>query len=160
MTVFAAVARRAGAVLVSTGLVVIAAACVAHPVGPARTWESYAAKASTTVESTISAVETVRLLAETASEGDLIGPYASVAISEQEDSLGGVRGTFMSIQPPADDRAAGLRDELAGLLDAAFAHVGDVRIEARRGNLDDLEAVAAPLRADARALRELQDRLP
>ena len=53
-----------------------------------------------------------------------------------------------------------LRDELAGLLDDAFAHVGDVRIEARRGNLDDLDGVAAPLRADAEALRELQDRLP
>ena len=50
--------------------------------------------------------------------------------------------------------------ELAGLLDDAFAHVGDVRIEARRGNLDDLERVAAPLRADAEALRDLQDRLP
>jgi hypothetical protein len=151
--------RASRAALAVIGLVWLAAACVAHPVGPARTWESYAAKASTTVESTISAVETVRLLAETASEGDLIAPYASVAISEQEDSLGGLRGTFMSIQPPTGARAAGLRDELAGLLDDAFAHVGDVRIEARRGNLDDLDRVAAPLRADAQALRDLQDRL-
>jgi ABC-type glycerol-3-phosphate transport system substrate-binding protein len=160
MTIVAAVANRARTALAVIGLVAIAAACVNHPVGPARTWESYAAKASTTVESTISAVETVLLLAETASDGDLIGPYASVAISEQEDSLGGVRGTFMSIQPPPGDRTADLRAELAGLLDAAFAHVGDVRIEARRGNLDGLDHVAAPLRDDADALRDLQDRLP
>jgi hypothetical protein len=56
MTTFAKVDRRAGAVLVTAGLVGIAAGCVPHPVGPARTWESYAAKASTTVESTLSAV--------------------------------------------------------------------------------------------------------
>src|SRR5215211_1620209 len=123
MLIATTVARRSRIAIATVGLVSIATACVAHPVGPARTWESYAAKASTTVESTISAVETVQLLADTASQGDLIGPYASVAISEQEDSLGGVRGTFMSIQPPPDDRAAELRDELAGLLDDAFAHV-------------------------------------
>lgn len=160
MSAVGAPARRARTALRAIALLAIVTACVAHPVGPARTWESYAAKGATTVESTISAVETVLLLAATASEGDLIGPYASVAISEQEDSLGGVRGTFMSIQPPPGDRAAELRTELAGLLDAAFAHVGDVRIEARRGNLDDLGRVAAPLRADAQALRDLQDRLP
>jgi hypothetical protein len=160
MSAVGGAARRARTVLATLALVGIVTACVAHPVGPARTWDSYAAKASTTVESTISAVETVQLLAETAARGDLIGPYASVAVSEQEDSLGGVRGTFMSIQPPPGDRAAALRTELAGLLDDAFAHVGDVRIEARRGNLDDLERVAAPLRADAEALRDLQDRLP
>jgi hypothetical protein len=160
MTASGAVVHRARTVVGVIVFLGIVTACVAHPVGPARTWESYAAKASTTVASTISAVETVQLLAETATRGDLTGPYASVAISEQEDSLGGVRGTFMSIQPPPGEQAAALRTELAGLLDDAFAHVGDVRIEARRGNLDVLEAVAAPLRADAQALRDLQDRLP
>jgi hypothetical protein len=86
--------------------VLLCAGCVGHPVGPARTFESYAAKASTTLESTISAVETVRLLAATAASGNALGPYTSVSISEQEDTLGGLRGTFMSIQPPPDERSA------------------------------------------------------
>jgi hypothetical protein len=141
-------------------IVAMATGCVSHPVGPARTYGSYAAKASTTVESAISAVETVLLVAETAADGGTTGPYTSIAVSEQEDALGGVRGTFASIQPPPGARSARLRDELTTLLDQAFDHVGDVRIQARRGHLDRLDVVAAPLDADADALRELLDTLP
>jgi len=145
-----------------SGFVVVLAlaGCVAHPVGPARTFESYAAKASTTVESTISAVETVRLLATTASDGGTLASYTSVAISEQEDALGGLRGTFMSIQPPPDERSTQLRDDLSTLLTDAFDHVGDVRIAARRGQLDDLAALAAPLEVDSEDLNDLLDTLP
>jgi hypothetical protein len=139
---------------------VLSAGCVAHPVGPARTFDSYAAKASTTLESTISAVQTVRLLAETASGGSALGPYTSVAVSEQEDALGGLRGTFMSIQPPPDERSMLLREDVSALLTAAFDHVGDVRIAARRGHLDDLADLAQPLEQDAAALDELLDSLP
>jgi hypothetical protein len=135
--------------------ILVLGGCVAHPVGPARTFESYSAKASTTLESTISAVETVRLLAATAADGRTFGSYTSIAMSEQEDALGGLRGTFMSIQPPPDARSAQLRDDVSRLLTDAFDHVGDVRIAARRGQLDDLVAVAAPLEADAEALDEL-----
>ena len=135
-------------------------ACVAHPVGPARTYDSYAAKASTTIESAISAVETVRLVADTAAEGRTLGPYTSIAVSEQEDALGGVRGTFASIQPPPDERSATLRRELLDVLDDAFDHVGDVRIESRRGHLDGLDVVAAPLGTDSKALNALLEQLP
>jgi len=148
---------RRGAVLLALAL---SAGCVAHPVGPARSFDSYAAKASTTLESTISAVETVRLLAETAADGSAMGPYTSVAVSEQEDALGGVRGTFLSIQPPPDDRSMQLRDDVSALLTAAFDHVGDVRIAARRGHLDDLDVVARPLEQDAAALEDVLDSLP
>lgn len=132
---------------------------MAHPVGPARTYGSYAAKASTTVESAISAVETVRLLAATAADGQAMGAYTSIAVSEQEDTLGGLRGTFASIQPPPDERSAQLRRQLTALLNQSFDHVGDVRIEARRGNLDRLDVVAVPLDADADALNALLDTL-
>jgi hypothetical protein len=134
--------------------------CVNHPVGPARTYDSYAAKTSTTLESTISVVETVLLLADTAADGGLFGTFASVAVSEQEDTLGGLRGTFMSIQPPPDERATELRTTLSSLLNRAFDHVGDVRIEVRRGNLEDLDQVAEPLEVDAQALNDLLDTLP
>jgi hypothetical protein len=141
-------------------LSMVLAACVAHPIGPARTYGSYAAKASTTVESAISAVETVRLLADTAADGRAMGAYTSVAVSEQEDVLGGLRGTFASIQPPPDVRSAQLRRQLTALLNRSFDHVGDVRIEARRGHLDGLDLVAAPLAADADDLDALLDTMP
>jgi hypothetical protein len=151
----------AGARRVALLCVVVAATagCVAHPVGPARTFDSYSAKASTTLKSTISAVETVRLLADTATDGGLFGPYAAVAVSEQEDTLGGLRGTFMSIQPPPDERSAQLRHEMSQQLTDAFDHVGDVRIEARRGRLDQLAIVAAPLAEDIDGLNDLLDEL-
>ena len=80
-------------------------------------------------------------------------------MSEQEDALGGLRGTFMSIQPPPGPEVAALRAELSTVLTSAFDHVGDVRIEARRGNLDVLDDVAAPLQQDADDLRALVEEL-
>ena len=85
--------------------------CVNHPVGPARTFDDYEGKAVTTAESALSAVETVRLLATISDEGRRVRQLHAVSVSEQEDSLGGVRGTFASIQPP-DDRSVEVRNEL------------------------------------------------
>src|SRR5204863_1068824 len=76
------------------------AACTPHPVGPARTFDKYEGKAVTTAESALSAVQTVRLLIETSDRGHGFGPYLSVSVSDQEESLSGVQGTFVSIQPP------------------------------------------------------------
>jgi len=127
------------------------ASCVAHPVGPARTYSTYEAKAVTSAEAAQSSVATVQLVATTAAAGEAFGPYTGVSVSEQEEGLSAVEGTFASIQPP-DRRADALRDELGAILASAVDHVADVRIAARRGDLADLDRVAAPLRADAAAL--------
>jgi hypothetical protein len=143
------------------GLVVsfVLAGCVAHPVGPARSTASYERKANTTAESALSAVETVRLLAGSGSDGNALATYLSVAVSEQEDALGGLRGTFMSIQPPEGEQSAALRDQLSTILTSSFDHVGDVRIEIRRGAIADLDVVAEPLAEDATELRALIEEL-
>jgi hypothetical protein len=146
------VLRRVAA---ACALVALTGGCVGHPVGPARDLESFEAKAGTTASSALSAVETVRLLARTTADGGAFGSYASIAISEQEDALGGIRGTFLSIQPPPGAAAAALRAELSDLLTRAFDDVGAVRIEVRRGHLDDLDDAAAPLHQDADDLRAL-----
>jgi hypothetical protein len=127
------------------------ASCVAHPVGPARTYSTYEGKAVTSAEAAQSSVATVQLVASTAAAGQAFGPYTVVSVSEQEEGLSAVEGTFASIQPP-DRRADALRDELSAILTSAVEHVADVRIAARRGDLADLDRVAAPLRADAAAL--------
>jgi len=125
--------------------------CVAHPVGPARTFTTYEGKAVTSAEAAQSAVATVQLVASTAAAGKAFGPYTVVAVGEQEEGLSAVEGTFASIQPP-DRRADAVRDELGPILTSAVDHVADVRIAARRGDLEDLDRVAAPLQADAAAL--------
>lgn len=133
-------------------LLVLPAACVAHPVGPARTLAKYDGKASTTAKSALSVVETVRLVARAAADGKAIGTYVDVVVSDAEESLDGLSGTFGSIQPPAG-RADEVRDMLTGILDDALGHVAGVRIAARRGDLADLGRVAGPLAHDAEVLR-------
>src|SRR5262245_20615687 len=106
-------------------VLVIAPGCVAHPVGPARTFGKYEGKAVTTAESALSAVATVQLAANASSDGKATGPYMAVITSEQEDALSGVQGTFGSIQPP-DERADRLRAELDQLLSSSLDHVTTV----------------------------------
>jgi len=127
------------------------AGCVAHPVGPARTYSSYEGKAVASAEAAQSAVATVQLVAATAADGKAFGPYTVVSVSEQEDGLSAVEGTFASIPPP-DQHADALRAELGAILSSAVGHVADVRIAAKRGQLHALDRVAAPLQADAAAL--------
>jgi hypothetical protein len=76
------------------------ASCVAHPVGPARTYPTYEAKAVTSAEAAQSSVATVQLVASTAAAGKAFGPNTVVSVSEQEEGLSAVEGTFASIQPP------------------------------------------------------------
>jgi hypothetical protein len=121
-------------------------------VGPARTFSAFEGKATTTAESALSRVETARLAADAAGDGNAFGSYVSVLISDQEDALSGLQGTFGSIQPP-DARSDALRTQLNGLLGEALDHVSRVRIAARRGELDRLPALATPLRNDALMLQ-------
>jgi hypothetical protein len=128
-------------------------ACTPHPVGPARTFASFEGKAATTAESAKSAVETVRLSADAGASDHAFGPFLSISISDQEETLSGIQGTFASIQPP-NEQADELRAELDDLLSAALDHVAAVRIAARRGELAKLAAVAEPLATDSDHLEQ------
>jgi hypothetical protein len=142
------VLRRA--LLVTT--IVVSSACVSHPVGPARTFGKYEGKARTTAESALSEVQTARLVARTAARGSAFGPYTGLVLSDAEENLGGLASTFGSIQPP-DERADKVRRDLGSIIDDAEDHVADVRIAARRGALETLADVAAPLDDDIAALQ-------
>jgi hypothetical protein len=143
--------RHAARTALCVAALLALAGCTPHPVGPARTFDAYEGKAVTTAESALSSVQTVRLAATTGDRGDAFGPFLSVTISDQEDALAGVQGTFASVQPPNPDADA-LRSELDELLSAALEHVTEVRLEARRGHLDRLGEAARDLQDDARAL--------
>ena len=137
--------------LVAIAVVAAASAC-AHPVGPARTFGKYEGKARTTVESALSNVQTVLLTAKAAAEHRTFGPYTGIVVSEAEESLSGLPGTFGSIQPPSA-RADRLRDEVDQLLSDALDHVTEVRVAVRRGSLDDAGDTAAPLLGDVNKLQ-------
>jgi hypothetical protein len=143
------VLRRA---LLVTFLLVATNACVSHPVGPARTFGKYESKARTTADGALSAVQTARLVAKTASRGSAFGPYTGQVLSDAEESLGKLASTFGSIQPP-DERADKVRSDLGSIINDAEDHVADVRIAARRGELKTLADVARPLDDDIKVLQ-------
>jgi hypothetical protein len=152
--------RRTAHAVVLAAALLAGGACVPHPVGPARTFAAYEGKARTTAASVLSAVQTVRLAAGAGSDDHGFGPYLSQVVSEQEDVVSGLQGTFGSIQPP-DERADAVRHELDGLVSDALAHITEVRIAVRRGELRSLAAVAEPLAGDVDALDEfLQEHAP
>ena len=139
--------------MIAVGLAIAAVTgCVSHPVGPARTFKTYEDKAVTTAEAALSAVSTTILAAQVGAEGNAWGTYLSVLISEQEDELAGVQGTFASVQPP-DGRSDALRQQLNDILQPAVDHVTQVRVLVRRGRLDDLAVAAQPLDDDQLNLR-------
>jgi hypothetical protein len=123
-----------------------------QPMTPARTADDYAHKAKDTAESALSAVQTARLGARVGTRGDAFGPYVSVILSESETAVTRAQGSFDRVQPP-DRRSDRTRDHLGRILDRANDAVSQLRINARRGELDRLEREARPLRALARELR-------
>lgn len=130
---------------------------VPHPVGPARTYDKYRGKAVTTADAAQSDVATTLLALDAVLSGNSFGPYTSLVVSDAEDALAGVQGTFGSIQPP-DAHADALRTELNALLSTAGDDVSTARIAARRGNLDGLRASVRPLAADSRHLQSFSER--
>jgi hypothetical protein len=146
-----------GALVIGVLLVVLASRMVPHPVGAARTYDKYASKAVTTARGAESDVQTALLVSGAASGGNAFGPYTSLVLSDAEDGVSGLQGTFDSIQPP-DARADELADELDGILSGALGQLRTLRIAARRGDLSELDDLARPLHSYARQLEAFQER--
>ncbi len=138
-------------------LLLTATACVSHPVGPARTFGKYEGKAVTTAEGVLSAAQTARLMAQTASKGNAFGPYAGALASESEDASSGLQGTFDSIQPP-NERGDSLRDALDDIISDTTDHLATLRIAVRRGEIANAARIAAPLGHDVARLQRFIER--
>jgi hypothetical protein len=139
---------RLRALVVSLALALTA--CI-ETVSPARTFDAYEHKAKDTAESVLSSVETARLVAKAAGDGDTFGPYASVLLGDAEKGAGHAQDVFDSVQPP-DAHSDRLRDELGKLLEDASDHLSELRIAARRHELERLPELAAPLRKISKQL--------
>lgn len=143
-------AARLGRLTMLPLIVVIAAGCI-QPISPARTFDAYEHKATGTAASVLSAVQTARIGARVATDGDAFGPYVSVLLSEAEQDASNAHSTFDSIQPPDRDSDR-VRRELGRVLARADEHLSTLRIAARRGELHELERLALPLGPVARQL--------
>jgi hypothetical protein len=128
-------------------------------VTPAPTTSAYAGKAGSTAEAAVSAVRTALLAEDAFVRGRLTAAYLETTLVDAEDTIGSVRATFDSVQPPDTPAADGLRGTLDPLLEQAGSGLTDLRIAARRDDraalastADDLGGVADRLEAFAQEL--------
>jgi hypothetical protein len=137
---------------VLAAVVLSCSACVA----PARSFDAYEGKAAAAAATAQSAVETALLTVEVADRDGLFAPNVSILVQEAEEEASSAEGAFSSMQPPdpASDR---LRAELEALLGPAVDGLAQLRIAARRGNLEALDALARPLRDVADGLARFSE---
>jgi hypothetical protein len=127
--------------LIAAAAVIAAGSCVV----PARSFDAYESKAVDSAASALSQARSAILTAELAGRGRLFAPLASVQFQEAEVGADTAASTFASVQPP-DASSDALRGELLPLLEEAASLIAELRIEARRGDLDRVAGGMAPLK--------------
>ena len=130
----------------------VTAVAVSGCVGPARTYPPYKADAVATAQQANAAAQTALLAVETGAEGRAFATYLSITLRDAEDAAASVQSQFDSEQPPnrAGDR---LRAKLDGMLQVAVSTLSDLRIHARRGEVDYLKSLAEPLKKTSSGLQ-------
>jgi hypothetical protein len=134
--------------IVSGFLVVLLASCTTNSPGTA----GYESRAATTAERMVSPVATGQLLAQLGAKGDLFGAYAKTATTGTLDEADQIQSAFNQVQPP-NLRAEKLRAQIDDLLQRSTSALVDLRIAARKG---DLEALGRFDRRLGRLVAELQ----
>lgn len=128
------------------GLLVMAV-MVTGCTAPAYNDSQYKSKVAATTTEAASAVEVVRLALREEARHELFDNPVDVAISNAEDTLGEVSGTFSLVQPPTHEMDV-LRAQVEKLLDEASSQLETARIAFRQGDLDaSLAAIAAATEA-------------
>jgi hypothetical protein len=130
-----------------------APACVA----PAFNSSQYQSKVAKTADEAASALETARLATSSAVRHGLYDPPIDVSLSDAEDIIGTVSGTFASVQPP-NDQADVLRTELLALLEKAGSVVERARVAFRRGAKADAASALYGALPIVDRLRAIADR--
>jgi hypothetical protein len=137
---------------VLAAVVLSCAACVA----PARSFDAYEGKAAATAETAGSAVETALLTVDIVDRDGLFAPNVSILVQEAEQDASSAADAFSSIQP-SDPASDALRARLEELLRPAVGGLAQLRIAARRGELETLDELARPLRDVADGLEQFAE---
>lgn len=122
----------------------LAVAALAACAGPSRSDDDFKHKAANTAEAMRGLIATANIVSDAAARGDVPGPYASVTLADADDDASAVVESFDSRQPPSG-AADKLRDRLDPLLTNVVSVLDDLRIAARRGDLEELADIARPL---------------
>jgi hypothetical protein len=141
--------RRAAVVVLGA---VLASGCVS----PSRTDRDFELKAGNSAKAVASSVATALLGVRAAKEHKATGPYLSVLFGGTEKDTSSVQAQFDGVQPPSN-RADEIREALDEQLSAALETLQKLRITVRRGELDQLDQVAAPLREVLPELRKMAE---
>jgi hypothetical protein len=134
-------------------LVLTLAATFSGCVAPAFNLSQYESKVAKTADEAASALQTARLAVGIAVEHGLYDAPIGISLSDSEDTLGAIEGTFASVEPPPDAIADALRAELLELLDGAGSALERARIEFRRGKK---QAASLTLESAEPIIRRLQ----
>ena len=103
-----------------------------------------------------SAIETARIVAREAAEGNSPGRYTSLVLSEAEQDASSIARSFAVVQPPSE-RVDRLRADLSTLLDECSSTLADLRIAAYRGDNARIAELAETLPALSRRLERFVD---
>jgi hypothetical protein len=101
----------------------------------------------------LSAVETARLAVQMAERRRAFSPFISTALGETERDADAIAGAFTSVQPP-DAPSDKIRAMLDQILQLATSTLSDLRIAARRTNLEQLMRAAKPLTTISEQLQQ------
>src|SRR5689334_15483689 len=129
----------------------VASSCVL----PARSFAAYEGKAVQSAKESESAVGTALLGASQLVDHKTTATAGSVTMSNAEADANAAWAAFDSVQPP-NHRSDELRSQLDQIQQAATSTIADMRIAARRGDLDSLAASAHDLEGVQEQLRKFQ----
>jgi hypothetical protein len=124
--------------------------------GPVRSFGVYESKAANTARKTASAVATAELAVQVATHDKTFGRTAAQTLAETARDAGDTQGIFDAIQPP-DRRSDRLRSQLDDLLQPAVSTLEDLRTAARRGDVESMARIAAPLEKLAGELQDFDE---
>lgn len=134
-------------------MAVIGSGCV----GRAADYSTYEDKAAQAAGSGLSASRTASLAATLFVMRKGLAPYVDVTISQSEEEIRAIEGSFASIQPP-DRRSLRLRSVLEPLLEEAVRLISLMRIQARWRTPSALASSVRNLEAVARSFQRFIDR--
>jgi hypothetical protein len=123
-----------------TAAVLVVTACA----GPSFSYRDYERKAAHTAAEAASVLGSALLTVRAATGDKAPRPYLDVLFTDAESTLGDIQATFEGVQPP-EAPSDELRTEVGDLLTQAGEVLATLRIEVRRGHLDALGPIAAPL---------------
>jgi hypothetical protein len=117
----------------------------------------YESRASTTAERMISPVSTGALLANLGGRGNLLGPYAKTATTNALDEADTIQSGWNQVQPP-NDHSQRIGSELDKLLQRSTDELVNLRVAARKGDLEALQRFERPLNRLMAQLRRFEQR--